>query len=519
MGIFLFQGDSEAEQDFEAKWNISVSSDFEVKWDLSLSSDFLANWHIRFSTYADWTALYAVAPIGIDLFIPYSIRHEIEQEFEVFYHVLYGEVLIDTEVIWGVSLATNFLASYRMPKEVQIIFNTFYHILETSIETDFTASYTILSALQVESDFKAIWVIISFISEQIDNTASGVIAGESIEFFSIQLREDDDSYCITLSADVASIEDWSKCVPGEQIDITINGINFAMLLDSRKRTRAFAGSTYAIEGRSITAKLGKGFASPLTKTWEIDRTAREVIEELCLSVGISYLFELTDWLISANTLAAESIFPIEVIDKIAVAAGGIVQTKPDGTLIIRPRYPVPPPEYDTVVPVLSLSDVDDIFNIEEAAIVKPKWNAVRVMDEPETNKQYAIKQVEYNPVTKISIIAVTSLPFDSNIDLKFNHSNILGAVSVQYQGIVEKEVIETVEIVDGEGIVEWAVLSITNYDYLNNVDLGAVIPSNGAEIETMVIGQSIVKVTYKTRYHEFRVQDNEEEQVQVYVED
>lgn len=507
MGIFLFQGEGEIYADFEAKWGIHTSADFEAKW------------HILSFVYADWMAIYALAPLEIDLLVPYSIRYELEQEYEALYHIMQGEVFIDFEARWGVALSVDFLALYEIPNEVQLDFEAPYHILETSVEIAFASFYDIIQNSQVEADFKALWVIISFISEQIDNVVTGIVAGEDVEFFSVRLSGDDDSYCIALSADMASVEDWTLCVPGEQIDIIVNGTEFALLIDSRKRTRNFERSSYAIEGRSITAKLGKGFASPITKTWEAI-TAREVIDELCLVDGISYLFELVDWLIPANTLAAESVFPIEIIDKIAKASGGIVQTKPDGTLVIRPKYPVPPPEYDSAIPVLSISDVDDIFTIEESKVVKPKWNAVRVMDEPDSSsKRYNIKQVEYDAVARTSIVAVTSSPFDPDVELKFNHSNILGTVSAQYQGLVEKEIIETVKIVNGKSSVGWIVDSIVSYDYLNNIDLGAIIPGDGAEVKTIVIGQSIVKVTYKTYYHEFRVRDTEDEQVQVYVED
>jgi len=483
------------------------------------SEDHVGVWYIRESLdLGDLTALYALAPLEFDNYASYSIRFEIHNDFESDHTIISGPVEDDHEAGWAIGISADHEAPYRIIDSVEVDLEAPY-LLSITVEAGLASSYDIKEEYEVEADFKGIWVIVSFISEQIDNSVAGVVASEDVEFFRVQLTGDDDSYCITLNADMASVEDWSKCLPGLPIDITVNGTEFKMLIDSRKRQRAFQGSSYAIEGRSITALLGKGNASPITKTWP-SQTAKEVVEELCLPDGISTLFELTDWIIPANTLVAESIFPIQIIDQIAKAAGGIVQTKPDGTLVIRPKYPIPPPEYEAATPELGISDVDDIYSIDESKVVKPKYNAVRVMDEPDASGgDFGIREVDYDPTTRTYTLAVTSTPYDPAMALKFKHSNAVDHVTVDYNGITQKEITETVEIVNGKGNTEWIVDSVVSYDYTINTDLGVITPGTGAEIVCNVAGQSIVDVTYQTSYHEFTVSDDYDEKVQVYVED
>ncbi len=496
MGIFIFQ-----------QYEQEANSDTEVIY------------AIRQELYSDTEVVYTLFPVSRDTEITYSIRTEVNSNIEVVYNILEGAVESDIEVVYGISVSVDTEIKYDIANQAIADTEVVYG-LATTVTNDTDIEYDLSNLQAVYNDTKVVYIIIDFTSEQIPNTVSAVIGTDPIDLFQVDLSGDDDSYCADLSATIADVSSWTKCVPGEQIDITLNGVEFNMIIDSRKRTRGFNEIAYTIDGRSVTAKLGQGFASPVTKTWGAV-SVESVVDELCTAAGITYEFNITDWVVLDNTLVSESEFPIQIIDKIAKAAGAIVQTKADGTLVIRYKYPVPPPNYYAtgVTPDLSISDNDDIYNLTEEKIVKPKYNMVRVMSDPSSSETtYSITLTSYDHATRTATLKVVTHPVDNNINLKFFTSHVGGNVDIGYTGATSEQKIEKVEIVDGKGTVESPIISIDSTDYLNNTDLGTV-SGVGTEITTNIPGQSIVEITYTTKYHEFTVKDIVDEQVQVYIEE
>jgi len=385
------------------------------------------------------------------------------------------------------------------------------NFLAFSAAADFGIKFDLLTRTPVAADF-VFPNVLTLSTQQIENSISAIINSQNINLFSLDISSDENTYCISLAADIADMESWMLCEPGLEIEITINTILYNFLIDSRERSLEFGKKRYSISGRSMTAQMGTGYAEPITKTWGAT-TALAIVDELCTAASISYTCSITDWNIPEGLFAVESLFPIQILKKITDAAGAIMQSTPGGDLIIQYAYPVPPPLYETASPDLVISGAENVFSLIETKEIKPKWTAVLVMDEPESADQYSIEQISEN--NGIITLAVWAFPFVDEI--LFDDSYLLPSLSIWEDGLTIEEKEEVIEIVQGNGVVSKPVLSVIETSYENSTDLGSVFV-DGTKITTATKGQSLLKIKYNTQYFKIRVQNTNLDKVQFFIE-
>lgn len=126
---------------------------------------------------------------------------------------------------------------------------------------------------------------------------------------------------------------------------------------------------------SPTARFVLPRAELMTKTWNNPTMARVAAEE---AVGESIQWDLVDWLIPAGRLAFSDASPIDVVQTIARAAGGLVETTPSGVLRVRHRFPVPVPEWATAIPDHVLTDASHNLSCRESYRLTKRCNQVLV---------------------------------------------------------------------------------------------------------------------------------------------
>jgi len=338
------------------------------------------------------------------------------------------------------------------------------------------------------------------------------------DFRSISLDTDEDSYCISMKAELLDPDEWSLCTTGSEITIDINGTSFLFIIDNRERTRSFGETSYSIEGRSITAKLGEGNASQLYYEWESDQTAQSIVQGLCDDHSITLSWDILDWTIPANTLIAEGEYPIEVIRRIADAAGAILQTTPGGTLKVQPKYSVTPSHYYDAdqTPTITLDDADDIISISETKDLRSLYNAVILMNKDlDSDISYSIEEIDWDYDSKSVTLAVRVYPFQDSVELLSAGDPSL--VSIVNYGEQTESVEEIIEIVEGQGSSEKPIFSVDSYSY-NWDNLGS-LEHDGTNLYTNVVGESLLNITYTTKYHKFVVTHDERTTTLFYTEE
>ncbi len=167
------------------------------------------------------------------------------------------------------------------------------------------------------------------------------VDGVQIPCSAIEVRADRDSWswswsAQTLQAAMDLAEEQKSAL------ITIDGIQWAGLVEQARLTRRHANITTDVGGRSLSALLAAPYMTPRSRIEETQRWAQQIAEDELYNTGWELSWETVDWLIPSGIFAYDSLTPIEALAKLARAVGAIVQTHPSQQIIsVMPRYAVP----------------------------------------------------------------------------------------------------------------------------------------------------------------------------------
>lgn len=225
-------------------------------------------------------------------------------------------------------------------------------------------------------------------------------------------------------------------------------------------------------------------------------------------------WQLVNWFIPPNILQSNGESAISIIRRIVAAAGGIVQTSPAGVLVCRAEYPVSVGEWPSATPDLELTDQDDFFQIDPSPDPRPGYNVFFL-----TNQSLAADGVSLDIVNVSATqneLRVSMLPWSDSARVVMHHSG--GSwVQVVDQGIVIETITEQVEIIAGAGQTTKPIFVYLGHGY-SVVDLGAVEVAEAGNVTTAVAENSLLQLTYQTRYWSFLATDQNIEDVQFFPE-
>lgn len=163
-------------------------------------------------------------------------------------------------------------------------------------------------------------------------------------------------YQATVSADAGSFA-WSFTASGPEslfgllapvdglpvrLRLTINGIAFVFLVESRQRKREFGRRAVQVSGRSVTALLGSPWQREATHSAAGARTAQQLAADALDLTGVDLDWGLTDWLVPGGAWSHRGT-PLSAVLAIAQAAGGhVLSHRSAPTLLVRHPYPTAP---------------------------------------------------------------------------------------------------------------------------------------------------------------------------------
>lgn len=163
-------------------------------------------------------------------------------------------------------------------------------------------------------------------------------------------------YQATVSADAGSFA-WSFTASGPEslfgllapvdglpvrLRLTINGIAFVFLVESRQRKREFGRRAVQVSGRSATALLGSPWQREATHSAAVARTAQQLAADALDLTGVALDWGLTDWLVPPGAWSHRGT-PLSAVLAVAQAAGGhVLSHRSLPTLQVRHPYPTAP---------------------------------------------------------------------------------------------------------------------------------------------------------------------------------
>jgi hypothetical protein len=300
----------------------------------------------------------------------------------------------------------------------------------------------------------------------------------------------------------------------DDLVITVDGNEFIFKVTPKpSRNRSAPGiESYSVKGSSPAILLDRPFSIPILEQLE-PGMASSICEDLSLIKGIDFSWDINDFYIPANILYANNETPIEIIRKIVAAPGAILQSDPDGSLHVRKFYPFSVPQWLSEAPKFHLTDSDNFFTLSEESETRLGYNKFTISDQLNSTTGLVYKEKQISDYVKE--VHVFQTPWDG-VERPFENSGGTWVLSEPLGVISELIENEEVEIVAGTGKTQNPIYDLSHPPIYKQRQLGTITFGEDGTITTEVDGQSLVNLTYITKYWSYKVTDTQKDRVQCY---
>jgi hypothetical protein len=184
---------------------------------------------------------------------------------------------------------------------------------------------------------------------------------KAVECSTINIKGDIDSWCWSFTATVpaSALSLVSPVSDPVEVLATVNGYSWLLMVESWKENLSFNKSSYTISGRSTSAELAAPYAPIITGYYDEDKWNSALCEDQLDNTGWSVDWSNYDdhWTVTANALSYNSSSALKVVQSIAEAIGGRLQTDPtESVMTVVPRLHSLPWEWADATPDLAISD-------------------------------------------------------------------------------------------------------------------------------------------------------------------
>ncbi|MBI5058973.1 LamG domain-containing protein [candidate division KSB1 bacterium] len=446
---------------------------------------------------------------------PYALRHALATQVDNQYSLdQFNRVIAAVDLVYGAAVAIQGAHPYSLRPIVAAQVDAAY-VLAVRVAGAADERYDLLPGNPVAAQCEHPYDL--SVPPPINITGKPVIIfnGREIGITAASLNADETSYAWNATIHLASLADYHNMPLDAEFTLSLFGADYLLIVDNKNMDRSKPGEVQlTIQGISPSARLASPRAQLVTKTWGAVM-ARSAAEEMA---GAAIEWNLVDWMISADRLSFTDASPMDVIDAIAKAAGGVVETKPDGSLRVRRKYPVSPQSWPAATGALALNEDEDILSLAEAWRAPTLINRLVITDSSSSTTdggdvlEYTQDEADPNK----GVLRVYPSPWRTTVSLVHTGDARVGLVS---RGEVIRTITaELVEFKDGAGQTQYPVYSLTSVVW-QYVDLGPVassLDSKEVSASTTVSygGYSLAKITYQTRSLEYDVSDATDESIQ-----
>lgn len=326
-----------------------------------------------------------------------------------------------------------------------------------------------------------------------------VVGGVHVEIQKGTVRADEADYAWHGTFTLTNPRQLSLFTVNAEFTIELPGDTYTFVVESKSNKRTSPATMEAtVVGISPSAVLDSPRALQVTKNWETNTTARAIVEEMAGTHPV--LWEIIDWAIPGGRYGVSLVSPISVIQEIATAVGGTVDSLYDGTLRVRFKYPDTVPAYGPLTKEHTYIESEHLFEFTEDYAPVREYDKFRITD-MDTNTENDV--LDYEEVTaSTGIMRVYPGPWRDTFVLK--------STAIVYIGPRDYEVreeTEVIEITKGEGSTRFPVYSVISVEWIDDNLLGVVAGDDSRKITTTHPDKkySIVKLKYNTRCFKYPI--------------
>ncbi len=506
-GVYADSGPTILKQRCELAWGkTEVFVANQVDWDLNQ----IKIWQHQ----TDWSLQYAG-----QIAWPYRLRLESARQFR------YGDMRQHRlQVHWGYGDARQYKIQTRWVYGEKPVNKVRHRISYSGLNehrksirlpywiTDAVAArhrldYAITDVNPARSRLSVGWSLLDDLRfQEVVNTPALVWNGRTIRIPQATLSCDEDSPVWMAQIEIAELADFAAMGITDALTLTLGLEKFALVIDGKTLSRQEnAEQHYQITAVSPLALLDAPF-SGTTRFYQAEAlSARMAVEQLIGPVD----WQLPDWTIPAGRLLLDGVTPLAGARTIVAAIGGLVESRPDGSVVCRRRHPFSVPDYAAVTVAHSLFDSEVISSRAQIAPAKG-FDRVTIANE-ESGGSSASDRIEFAVNGEDSHQGLVRAYLATNRPVILTHTGHPDTVIIELGPTVRTET-ETVEFVDGRASSKYPVTAITSAIWQHS-DLGNVI-ANQQTLSVDNTGYSLLKLTYTTTSLNWQVSLVNDEEVQ-----
>jgi len=283
---------------------------------------------------------------------------------------------------------------------------------------------------------------------------------------------------------------------------------YHFVVDSRNLSRTIDDDgnyqeTATISGLSPLCLKAAPRSTPVTKTWITPTYASALVEELIGPVT----WNLVDWLIPGYRLAAESADPFDVAQKIVTAAGGLIESQPDGSVVVRHRWPTSIASLGSATLAGTLYETA-IYAAQEQPTQDALMNRIRILDSDagfQDRLEYVPNKLgdESDDPWNGMMYAYPS-PWRENLRIATTRGSKI-QLGLQGESVltVDGDEAETITFESGQSSARYPIMTLNSFEWLDE-NLGGLTFSVysttlEAGAEGNYYGHSLAKIAYTSR--------------------
>ena len=275
--------------------------------------------------------------------------------------------------------------------------------------------------------------------------------------------------------------------------------SYSFVVESKTNKRTSPATLEAtVIGISPSAQLDEPRALPVTNEWSASVMTRSIAEEV--ADGYPMLWQILDWPLPAHRYSVSLITPYTIIQQLAATVGGTVDSLPDGTLRVRPKYPVSVPNYGPAVTTHTYVEGEHTFESTEEYAPVREYDMYRIRDLDADTKTDTLEYIE--DTTHTGTLRVYPGPWREDFIIYSSAHVYIGS-----RGYETRQETEVLEIVDGRASTKYPVTSVVSVEWLDT-DLSGVTAGDDSRTvltQSTDLVYSMVRMVYTTRYFTYSI--------------
>jgi len=400
--------------------------------------------------------------------------------------------------------------SYTVAFPLLALAQQLYTVSGVALQTTVIQPSNLTESDFIKSQLQQIYMSASAGSQSL-HSFSLTVGGRNIDsFVAVGIEAGREQYCLTGDISLKSQAEYLPCTVGEPVVITHNAETYHFIVESLARSRSPGQASYTVNIASPAILLDAPHALPMTREFAPNMAAT-IAQELVAGTGITLVWQILDWPISKNTLYATDETPLDVLRRIVAAVGGILQSRPDGSLVACYRYPVDIDKLATGIIDHYYTDADNMFSVADSLDLRSGQNVYLISDGLLSEKTHNLREIAIDDDPYGRIIQGYIVPWTGDgVELTTSGGNW---VSIEPMGIITEQITEQLEFVNGESSTSSPIYAMLDRTWRER-SLGAITYGESGTLSSEIDGESLAEITYQTKYHQWLVRDNAIEDVQ-----